>query len=277
MIELGASWLLVMLLTGCYLWWPQPGQSGLPRAGKTGRAAWRQWHAFAGAALGLLSLVMVVTGITWSQYAGENVRKLRDAAGQQSPAVPRGLHSTPPAQPGMQPLDWQAAWSQARAAAPPVALSLAPPAGAIGVWRVASADRASPTRHVDLVLDAYDGRVLYRAGWDRQTAFGKATAVGIPFHRGEFGLWNQLLLFLFGAGVLFSLLSGWVMYFRRARSGGLGLPALLPDAWKAASPLALLGGVALCALLPLLAISAGMVLLLDWAILQRAERQERAA
>jgi uncharacterized iron-regulated membrane protein len=270
MIELGASWLLVMLLTGFYLWWPRPDQSGLPRAGKTGRAAWRQWHAFGGVALGLLSLVMVVTGITWSQYAGENVRTLRDAAGQQSPAVPRGLHSTPPAQPGMQPLDWQAAWSRARAAAPPVALSLAPPAGADGVWRIASADRASPTRRVDLVLDAYDGRVLYRAGWDRQTAFGKATAVGIPFHRGEFGLWNQVLLFLFGAGVLFSLLSGWVMYFKRTRSGGLGLPVLLPNAWKAASPLALLGGMALCALLPLLAISAAVVLALEALVLQRA-------
>ena len=268
MIELGASWLLVMLLTGFYLWWPRPGQSGLPRAGKTGRAAWRQWHAFAGVALGLLSLVMVLTGITWSQYAGENVRKLRDAAGQQSPAAPRGLHSTP--RPGLQALDWQAAWSQARAAAPPVALSLAPPAGAIGVWRVASADRAAPTRRVDLVLDAWDGRVLYRAGWDRQTAFGKATAVGIPFHRGEFGVWNQLLLFLFGAGVLFSLLSGWVMVFKRTRSGGPGLPALLPNAWRSASPLGLLGGVALCALLPLLAISAAVVLALEALVLQRA-------
>jgi len=267
MIELGASWLLVMLLTGFYLWWPRPGRSGLPRAGKTGRAAWRQWHAFAGVALGLLSLVMVVTGITWSQYAGENVRKLRDAAGQQSPAVPRGLHSTP--RPGAPPLDWQAAWSRARAAAPPVALSLAPPVDAIGVWRVTSVDRAAPTRRVDLVLDAWDGRVLYRAGWERQTAFGKATALGIPFHRGEFGLWNQVLLFMFGAGVLFSLLSGWVMYFKRARSGGLGLPALLPNAWTAASPLALLGGVALCALLPLLAVSAAVVLVLEVLVLPR--------
>jgi uncharacterized iron-regulated membrane protein len=53
-----------------------------------------------------------------------------------------------------------------------------------------------------LVLNAYDGSVLYRVGWERQTAFGKATAVGIPFHRGELGIWNQVLLFVFAAGVL---------------------------------------------------------------------------
>lgn len=267
MIELGASWLLVMLLTGVYLWWPQPGRNGLPRAGKSGRAAWRQWHVFAGVALGLLSLVMVLTGITWSRYAGENVRALRDAAGQQSPAAPRGLHSTPRA--GTQALDWQAAWAAARAAAPPVALSLNPPSGAAGVWRAGSADRAAPTHRIDLLFDAYDGRVLYRAGWDQQTAFGKATAVGIPFHRGEFGLWNQALLFLFGAGVLFSLLSGWVMYFKRRRSEGLGLPALLPGAWRAASPPALLGAAVLCALLPLLAISAAVLLVLEALVLPR--------
>jgi uncharacterized iron-regulated membrane protein len=267
MIELGASWLLVMLLTGCYLWWPRPGQSGLPRAGKSGRAAWRQWHACAGVALGLLSLVMVLTGITWSRYAGENVRRLRDAAGQQTPAVPRTLHSTP--RPGMRALDWEQAWSVARGLAPAVALSLSPPKDATGVWRVSAADRSAPARRVELALDAYDGRTLYRAGWDQQTAFGKATAVGIPFHRGEFGLWNQALLFLFGAGLLFSLLSGWVMYFKRTRGERLGLPVLLPGSWRAASPLALAASLALCALLPLLAISAAVVLALEALVFQR--------
>jgi len=268
MIELAASWLLVMLLTGVVLWWPRPGRSGLPRAGKRGRAAWRQWHAFAGTALGVLSLVMVVTGITWSQYAGEQVRRLRDLAGQAAPRPPAHLHSNAVA--GMAPLDWQGAWTYARRAAPPIAMSLVPPDGPQGVWRAAGADRSAPTQRFDLVLDAYDGRVLYHAGWEAQTAFGKATAVGIPFHRGEFGLWNQLLLFLFGAGVLFSLVSGWVMFFKRRREGGLGLPALLPGAWRAASPLALAGSVLLCALLPLLAVSAAALLVCEWLLAQRA-------
>lgn len=111
--------------------------------------------------------------------------------------------------------------------------------------RTAGADRTSPTRRFDLVLDAYDGRVLHRAGWSQQTAFGKATAVGIPFHRGEFGLWNQLVLFLFGAGVLFSLVSG---------------------------PPALIGAAAMCVLMPLLGISAAVVLVLEWLVLQRTRR-----
>jgi uncharacterized iron-regulated membrane protein len=113
------------------------------------------------------------------------------------------------------------------------------------------------------VLNAYDGSVLYRVGWERQTAFGKATAVGIPFHRGELGIWNQVLLFVFAAGVLFSLVSGWVMFFKRRRAGLLGLPRLLPGAWRAAPAFAVVLGVALCTLLPLLALTALPLLALD--------------
>jgi uncharacterized iron-regulated membrane protein len=200
MIELAASWMLVMLLSGVWLWWPRSdvaGQPALPRSGVRGRAGWRQWHAFLGVLLGVLSLAMVLTGVTWSKYAGENVRALRDRAGQASPRVPERLHSMP--QGGLQ-LSYQQAWDRTRALVPGALPQLAPPRGPHGVWRASSADRRHPQDRFDLVLDAYDGQVLYRAGWERQTAFGKATAVGIPFHRGELGVWNQVLLFVFAAG-----------------------------------------------------------------------------
>ena len=256
-IELAASWMLVMLLTGVWLWWPQPGQSGLPRAGAAGRSWWKQWHAFLGVALGILSLVILLTGITWSKYAGTQVRTARDWAGQASPQVPAHLHSMPTGAPQ---LTYQQAWQRTQALVPGVPVQMTPPRGPHGFWRVASADRKHPTDRFDLVLNAYDGTVLYKAGWERQTAFGKATALGIPFHRGELGMWNQLLLLVFAAGVLFSLVSGWVMFFRRRRAGQLGLrgclPKLLPGAWRAAPPGWVLLGVGLCVLMPLLAVSA---------------------
>lgn len=104
---------------------------------------------------------------------------------------------------------------------------------------------------------------MYYSGWDKQTAFGQATAVGIPFHRGELGLWNQALLLVFGAGVIFSLISGWVMFFKRRRAGLLGLPKLLPGAWRTVSPGPIVLGIAMCALMPLLAISGVAVLMLE--------------
>jgi uncharacterized iron-regulated membrane protein len=260
MIELAASWMLVMLLTGVFLWWPQPGQPGLPRAAARGRQAWRQWHAFLGVLLGVLTLVILLTGITWSKYAGSQVRAARDWAGQASTPAPAHLHSMPTGGPQ---LGYQQAWQRVRSIVPGMPVQLTPPRGPHGFWRAASGDRRQPMGRVDLVLNAYDGSVLYRAGWDQQTAFGKATAVGIPFHRGELGVWNQVLLFVFAAGVLFSLVSGWVMFFKRRRAGQLGLPKLLPGAWRAAPPAWVALGVGLCVLMPLLAAGALMLIVVE--------------
>ena len=92
---------------------------------------------------------------------------------------------------------------------------------------------------------------------------GELFALLFPFHRGEFGWWNQALLLLFGIGVLFSLVSGWVMFFKRRAVRSLGLPRLLPGAWKSTPIAAWVGAVALCALMPVLAISAAVVVILE--------------
>ena len=259
MIELAASWLMVMLVTGVVLWWPRGAQSGLPKRGARGRNGWRQWHAFLGVALGVVSVVILTTGLTWSQQAGGRIRALRDVSGQAPPPVPRGLHSREEGAP----LDWQGAWQVARSHAPAIAVQLTAPASQDDVWRATMADRSQPTLRFDLQFDAYSGKPLYYAGWQAQTAFGKATAIGIPFHRGEFGWWNQALLLLFGASVLFSLVSGWVMFFKRRLPGSLGLPRLLPGAWTSPSALAWLMAALMCALMPLLLISGCLLMLLE--------------
>jgi len=257
MIELGASWLMVMLLTGIYLWWPRNGRPGMPQAGARGRLAWSQWHGFLGVALGILTLAMLTTGLTWSKYAGAQVRLVRDALGQQPPRPPRGLVSTVAAD-GTR-LSWQAAADAVRRLSPDIALRLAPPRGPAGTWQVSNYDQTRPYRRVQLVMDAYSGKPLFRAEWQDLPPFAKATGIGIPFHRGELSWWNKVLLFLFGTGVLFSLVSGWVMFFRRRRTGASGWPPLLPGAWRALPPGVWIAAIMLCAIMPLLALSAPIV------------------
>ncbi|HTH44216.1 MAG TPA: PepSY-associated TM helix domain-containing protein [Oxalicibacterium sp.] len=262
MIELGASCLMVMLLTGIYLWWPRGAQSGLPQKGASGRTAWSQWHAFIGVALSIISFVMLTTGLTWSKYAGTQIRVARDAVGQQPPQAPRDLASI--VIEGKAPLSWQQAAAAAGSLAPDVALRLMPPSGARGAWRVASANQTRPTKRVDMVMDAYSGKPLFYADWKAQTVFSKATGIGIPFHRGEFGWWNQLLLLLFGAGIVFSLVSGWVMFFKRRKMGMPALPKLLPGAWRSLPPAAWIVAALLCVAMPLLACSAALLAIVEW-------------
>jgi uncharacterized iron-regulated membrane protein len=267
MIELAASWLMVMLLTGVWLWWPAHGTPLLPAGGIKGRAAWKQWHAFLGVALGVVSLVILTTGLTWSKYAGGQVRAARDAVGQAPAPLPRELQSHP--RDGAVQLGWQGAWAASRLQVPDVALQLVAPRNMHGVWKASSADISQPTRKFDLLLDAYTGKPLYFAGWDKQTAFSKATGIGIPFHRGEFGWWNQFILLVFGVGIVFSLISGWVMYWKRSRKGWLDLPRVLPGAWRSPSPGTWIIALLMFAVMPLLALSALVVAALEVAFAMR--------
>ena len=146
---------------------------------------------------------------------------------------------------------------------------MTPPRNERGVWRINSSEQTEPVRKINLVLDAYTGKTLYRAGWEHQTVFSKGTAIGIPFHRGEFGVWNQAVLFLFGASVLFSLVSGWVMFVLRRRQGAASLPRLLPGAWTSAPIAAWVAGALLLVAMPLFALSAVVVVLVEASLVWR--------
>jgi uncharacterized iron-regulated membrane protein len=261
LIELAASWLMVMLVTGLYLWWPRTPQPFVPQAKVKGRASWMQWHTFIGVSLSLMSAVILTTGLTWSKQAGDQIRMARDATGQASPRIPASFKSNPVE--GKQVLSWEGAMQAVRRESPDVQMQLMPPKGPEGYWRANQVDRDQPDRRFDLLLDAYSGERLYFSGWAEQTAFGKATAIGIPFHRGEFGVWNQALLFVFGVGVVFSIVSGWVMYFKRRKQGLAGMPAVMKGAWKALPWGVWLGGVLMLVAMPLLTISAAAVLLVE--------------
>lgn len=293
-IELAASATLVLLLSGMSLWALAPRRPLLPRPGVQGRARWRQWHLLIGVCLSLLTLFMVLTGLTWSQYGGAQIRAARDLLGQGSPRMPARLVSSPPALAGVQAqaqthdhnhvggapapgaprLRWQAAWDASRRLAPAVPVQMRPPVPlaphTMGVWRVAAADPGQPLRRFDLALDAYSGAPLYLSGWNELSWFGKATAVGIPFHRGELGWWNQALLLLFGIGLLGSMLSGWLMLARRRRDSWWRWPPVSRQAWQSAAlPLAA-ASVLLACLAPLAVPAAVVVGLVEMGLRRRA-------
>ncbi|MFG6459541.1 PepSY-associated TM helix domain-containing protein [Roseateles sp. BYS96W] len=229
LVELGASWMLVLFATGLVMWWPRSQAQGgpgwralLPRWGR-GRTTWRDLHAVVAIALGLVLAVVLVTGLTWAEYSGERFRTLQATLGQDAPRPPKSLRSSP----GDGPLlSWQAVLERSRAQAPDIAMQITPPADAGGVWRIENFDRTQPKGRFNLALDARSGAVLFNSGWERLPALARATAVGIPFHRGEFGVWNQGVLALAALTTVFSVVSGVVMWWQRRPRGKLGAPAL---------------------------------------------------
>jgi uncharacterized iron-regulated membrane protein len=229
-IELGASWMLVLFATGLALWWPAsqaqggPGwQALIPRRGPQ-RVTWRDLHASVAIALGLVTATVLVTGLTWAEHSGDNFRAAQEALGQGAPKAAKDLRSRQ-AQDAIA-LSWQAVLERVRATAPDIAVQLTPPSGPEGVWRAENFDRSQPTRRFSQVIDAYSGQILFSSGWDQLPMLSKATAVGIPFHRGEFGVWNQVLLVLAALAAVFSVVSGLAMWWLRRPRKQLADPKL---------------------------------------------------
>jgi uncharacterized iron-regulated membrane protein len=231
LIELGASWMLIMMLTGFYLWWPR-GRGGwraalLPAARNTkgySRNSWRYWHSITSVVLAVLTLTILLTGLTWSKYTGDNFRAMQQATGQNTPRAPRDLTSV--VTEGKQPLSTEQIYVLAKSQVPAIRLRMNPPEHANGVWRIENDDRSQPEKRFQLVLDAYNGQRLFYSGWDQMPLLSKATAVGIPFHRGEFGWWNQALLLAIGCSAIFSVMSGYVMWWQRRRPATLSAPSM---------------------------------------------------
>ncbi len=83
LIEWVSCWTLLLLLTGAWLWWPrrpdgQPrgvvsGVAGvlLPRRRRDGSVHWRDWHAIPALFSSLALAFLVLTGLPWSVFWGE--------------------------------------------------------------------------------------------------------------------------------------------------------------------------------------------------------------
>ena len=77
-MELTAGWILVLMASGIFLWWPRAIEATKPllkiRWRKGGRIRWRDLHALTGVVIAVVLICYVLSGLTWSRYWGENWR-----------------------------------------------------------------------------------------------------------------------------------------------------------------------------------------------------------
>ncbi len=85
LVELAASWTIIMILTGLYLWWPR-GAIGLrgvvfPRLGSSSRVFWRDIHAVTGVWISAWVLFMLFSGLPWAKFWGDYLKTVRRLTG----------------------------------------------------------------------------------------------------------------------------------------------------------------------------------------------------
>jgi uncharacterized iron-regulated membrane protein len=289
-VELGASWMFVLLLTGFYLWWPRPKFSVwgflLPRLRAKGRIFWQDIHAVPAVWFSAATLFLLATGVPWSGTGGNWVRTLASAIGQGSPEYrsPSAHQSevfgwSPPLQAGLakqvdaaasavttggqtpvrMPVDRAIAIANDNGVEAPFAITL--PAGKTSVMSAMSSGNQVRAR-AHLHLDQYTGKVIADVRYKDYGAVGKFFLWGILAHEGHlFGLANQILGTIACLGVIALAGSGLALWWQRKPEGKLGAPKLAASLPKPV----FFGTLVLALFLPLLALSLVLFFLIDQA------------
>lgn len=268
LLELGACWAIVMILTGLYLWWPRDGRGVLaalvPRTGQGRRVLVRDLHSSVAVLFSVVILVFLVTALPWTTFWGKQVLgPVQKALGQASPfAQAARAHSTP--LPGIAPagLDEAVALARAQGVTGELEIRLDAPDKSDAATSIRNlAPRAS--QETALAIDRYSRRTLVRTTWDDYPPIPRAVATGVDLHEGTFfGRANQWLNTAVATALAWLSVTGFLSWWwRRPRDGRVRLAA--PSRLHAPLPRGLLIGAAvLCGVLPLL----GLSVLALWAI-----------
>lgn len=240
-VELVASWMIVLIVTGLFLWWPRGApwwRVFLPAPGGRGkRGVLKNWHGMMGAWVGGVVLLILLSGLPWTQVWGGGFAQLQKHAGWAGPGqewVVTLQSSEPPPNAGSVagPISLQQIIDKIRPLNLPAPIHILPPKANNGVWTVRSMTQNRPQR-VTLHYDQWTGEELMRIRFADQHPVGRVTAMGIAFHEGQlFGLANQIVVLAAALGVVGLSVTGGLMWWRRRpqqMTAHLLSPPPLPD------------------------------------------------
>ncbi|MCG3864269.1 MULTISPECIES: PepSY domain-containing protein [unclassified Photobacterium] len=263
--ELIASWLVVLIITGLYLFFPR-SISGIKslfivRVKQGKRIFYRDLHTVSGFWLSMALLVVLAGGLPWTELFGSNYKLLRDTTetGYPKGFNGKGLKSSEQQGANSQALDDIVLLAQHKQLAGTVTISI--PTKSSGIFSISN--RAKDLyQQKKIHVDQYNGKTIAEYSWDEVGILSHGRQIVMRIHQGElFGQANWF--FMFGISVMTAILSlsALVSYCLRKPKKSLGLPTVAQD--KKIGPL-LWGTMAMFAIvLPMFGISLLLILILS--------------
>ncbi|HEY0622505.1 PepSY domain-containing protein [Sphingomonas sp.] len=274
LVETAACWAILLIISGLYLWWPRGrGLGGVlwPRIGARGRLFWRDLHAVTGFWVSGLALVLLLSGLPWTDGWATAFRAVRAELGLvQGPQQWKGgidFHAEhdhdammrAQAKPVTAGLSLTDIYLRAGLEDLPEPVVLTPPGAPMpfgppngNVWKVSSETQNRPLAR-SVSFDPVTGKVVARERFADKHVIDRVIGYGIAWHEGQlFGWINQLIGVLTALALMTLAVSGVVMWWRRRPGGSLGAPPRPADA-KLRIVAAMT--IVLAALLPMLALS----------------------
>ncbi len=268
LLELGACWAVVMILTGLYLWWPR--QRGIlaalvPRTHLGARVLVRDLHGTVAVLFSAILLVFLVSALPWTSFWGNQVlQPIQNLSGQASPfgAVFRVKSRIVP---GVQAMSLDQAVTSARAEGlnGPLEIGLGSTPDAPIIVRNQLARSAQETA---VAFDRYSGALLVKTTWADYPAIPRAVSTGVDLHEGHFfGRANQWFNTITSLALVWISLTGLLSWWLRRPRGGLAAP---PRTSTSLPPWLLGVGAGLCLVMPLLGASLAVLWIADIALVR---------
>ena len=304
LVELAASWAIVMVITGLFLWWPRESWklagTVYPRLRQGGRVFWKDLHSVTGLWVSFFVLFLLISGLPWAKNWGgylKAARKMTAAkstpmdwtTGRSSEIAARMAKNGPNTVGGgagqheghwrhhgsvaglsYTPIDRLVATVAPLKLAYPVLIS--PPTTMGGKW-TARSDAGNRTLRVNLDLDGATGAILSRQDFDQKPWIDRAVGIGVAAHEGQLFFLNQLVNLLTALGLNILNVSAVAMWWRRRPQGVLGAPVPLQNPHHSAW--ILIPVVLLAVWLPLLGASLLVVVLAERFVLRRIPSASR--
>ncbi|WP_165466057.1 PepSY-associated TM helix domain-containing protein [Enterobacter cloacae] len=282
--ELAASWMWVAALGGIALWFYTRPKRRINNRFQNRRRV----HVTLGWILLGGMLLFSATGLTWSQWAGGNVDKLRAQMNWLTPQVNTTLSGAPVMmdehaehrghhggmmmpEMAMDMTKFDGVLSAARKAGIDASkLEIRPAKTADRAWTVTEIDRSWPTQVDAVAVDPGTMQVLDRTRFEDFPLMAKLTRWGVDFHMGIlFGLVNQLLLIAFGVALCVLIVWGYRMWWMRRPATSPANPVqTLCQSWLAlplwGRGVTFLISALLGLALPVMGISLAVFIVIDW-------------
>ncbi|PQJ66607.1 PepSY-associated TM helix domain-containing protein [Photobacterium angustum] len=231
--ELIASWLVVLIMTGLYLFFPRSISNikslftVRTKYGK--RIFYRDLHTVSGFWLSMALLLVLAGGLPWTELFGNNYKSLRDTTGTGYPQGynGKGFKSSDQQDVNPQTLDDVVLQAQHKKLAGTVTISI--PTKPSGIFSISN--RAKDIHQQQKIhIDQYSGKTIAEYSWDKVGILSHGRQIVMRIHQGElFGQANWF--FMFGISVMTAILSlsALISYCLRKPKKSLGLPKVAED------------------------------------------------
>jgi len=227
-IELIASWMIVLIITGIYVWWPARGWNlkGLfiPRIKAGKRTFFRDFHAISGFWISGLLLLILAGGLPWTDVFGSNFKQVQKMTNTGYPVTWEGRQLK--SKPSGEPMTLDQMVNTATALKLPGIVTLHFPKHPKATFSVSNLNPSDLNSQKKIHFDQYSGKQILINDWQDVGILMRGRMWVMAFHQGEFGNWNWWLLFFIAITLAVMSISALASYLLRKRKGSFGTPKI---------------------------------------------------